>query len=436
MNAGGVADSRPRSSAGRDRLLAPGRGVALAALSLVAAVIACLAALAGSLLIVGVGVYLLPASIAMLRSVAQIARGAATRWGGVEIAEPYRREPAAETHFNGRLEQCRHLLSEPATWRDFLWSCLDWLVGGVLSLVPASLIVYGFFGAAVQPFVWRPIDRAGGSNWYTAIHVDSTPTAITAIPVGIALIFLGLWVGPRTLRAHARWTAVLLVPTRNAILERRVERLTYTRADATDSQAAELRRIERDLHDGAQARLVAMGMNLGKAAQLLDANPAAARELLLTAQAASSQALQELRDLVRGIHPPVLADRGIADAVLALSLESALHTEVRSTLSGRPLPSIESAAYFAVSELLTNAAKHGAHSAEAAINHDCGLLEIVVSDDGPGGADPARGSGLHGVGRRLATFDGTMTVTSPAGGPTTVNLEIPCVLYSPKTSSS
>ncbi len=436
MNAVDVADSGPRSRAGRDRLLAPGRGLALTALSLVAAVIACLAALAGSLLIIGVGAYVLPATIAMLRSTAQLARGAAARWGGVDIIAPYRCEPAVDTHFDGRLEQCRHLLAEPATWRDFLWSCLDWLVGGVLSLVSASLIIYGLFGVAVQPFVWGPIDRAGGSNWYTAIHVDSTATAIIAIPIGVALIAAGLWVGPHTLRAYARWTAILLAPTRTARLERRVVRLTDTRAAATDSQAAELRRIERDLHDGAQARLVAVGMNLGKAAQLLDDDPAAARKLLLAAQEASSQALQELRDLVRGIHPPVLADRGIADAVLALSLESALHTEVRSTLSGRPLPSIESAAYFAVSELLTNAAKHGARSVCAVINHDCGLLEVSVIDDGPGGADPARGSGLRGVGRRLATFDGTMTVTSPDGGPTTVNLEIPCVLYSPKTSSS
>lgn len=214
-----------------------------------------------------------------------------------------------------------------------------------------------------------------------------------------------------------------------------MDRLADTRADATDAQAAELRRIERDLHDGAQARLVAMGMSLGRAERLLDHDPVAARELVVAARETSSRALEELRDLVRGIHPPVLADRGIADAVLALSLDSPLDVAVASRLAGRPLPSIESAMYFSVSEL-TNAAKYGARSARVTLGHCDGRLSASVVDDGPGGADAGRGTGLRGVARRLATFDGTMTVTSPSGGPTAVLLEVPCVLSSPRTSSS
>ncbi len=428
--------ARRRRPTGRECWSTWGRGLALTGLSLIAVVIGSLAVIAGCLLVVGVGVYVLPASIAMLREVAQLARRAAGRWGGVPIAEPYRFEPEPTAGFNARLEHSRALLGEATTWRDLLWSGVDWLIGGVLGMVPAGLLVYGLFGAVVQPFVWRPIDRAGGSNWYTAIHVDSTATAVLSIPVGVVLILVGLLAGPAILRWHGRWTAVLLAPTHTALLERRMDRLADTRADATDAQAAELRRIERDLHDGAQARLVAMGMSLGRAERLLDHDPVAARELVVAARETSSRALEELRDLVRGIHPPVLADRGIADAVLALSLDSPLDVAVASRLAGRPLPSIESAMYFAVSELLTNAAKYGARSARVTLGHCDGRLSASMVDDGPGGADAGRGTGLRGVARRLATFDGTMTVTSPSGGPTAVLLEVPCVLSSPRTSSS
>jgi signal transduction histidine kinase len=230
---------------------------------------------------------------------------------------------------------------------------------------------------------------------------------------------------------------VLLKPTRSAELAQRVARLTETRADAVDASAAELRRIERDLHDGAQARLVAMGMNLSAAEALLDKHPDEARALLLEARDASAKALTELRGLVRGIHPPVLADRGLADAVRALALDSALTVEVSADLPGRAEAPVESAMYFAASELLTNVAKH-AHASRAWIDlhYVDGTLKLTVTDDGHGGADPADGTGLRGVERRIGTFDGLMTVTSPPGGPTVVALEMPCVLSSRKTSSS
>lgn len=229
---------------------------------------------------------------------------------------------------------------------------------------------------------------------------------------------------------------MLTAPQRER-LERRVERLTDTRAEALDTQAAELRRIERDLHDGAQARLVAMGMTLDKAQRLLDADPGAARTLLLEARQNSSHALAELRDLVRGIHPPVLADRGLGDAVRSLALDSVLDVDVDVRLADRVAPPVESAAYFAVSELLTNAAKHsGAQHVGVVLEHSDDILRIEITDDGHGGADPARGTGLLGVQRRLGVFDGTLALRSPRGGPTLVTLEIPCALSSPKTSSS
>jgi signal transduction histidine kinase len=172
-----------------------------------------------------------------------------------------------------------------------------------------------------------------------------------------------------------------------------------------------------------------MGMNLGAAERLLDQNPAAARALLVEAREASAAALQELRNLVRGIHPPVLSDRGLGDAVRALALASPLRVEVKVDLPGRLDPPVESAAYFAVAELLTNATKHaGGRQVWVDLKHVDGVLHMTVADDGTGGADPSRGTGLRGVERRLGTFDGTIFVSSPVGGPTVVTMEVPCVV--------
>jgi len=170
--------------------------------------------------------------------------------------------------------------------------------------------------------------------------------------------------------------------------------------------------------------------------QLLDENPAAVRALLAEARGSSAKALAALRDLVRGINPPVLADRGLAEAVRALALDLPLPVHVTSDLPARPPAPVESAAYFALSELLANVSKHAdASQAWIDLRHERGMLRIGVSDDGAGGADPARGTGLAGIERRLAAFDGVLAVSSPAGGPTVVNMEIPCALSSPKTSS-
>ena len=207
------------------------------------------------------------------------------------------------------------------------------------------------------------------------------------------------------LRGYGGLARLVLTPSREAELALRVEQLAQTRRETLDTGAAELRRIERDLHDGAQARLVAMGLTLDAAGRLIDTDPAAARALLYEARDASARALAELRDLVRGIHPPVLADRGLADAIRALALDSPLRVRVTGPLDGRPPAPVESAAYFAVSELLANVAKHsGAGAAEVDLRHSSGSLRITVSDDGAGGADPSRGTGLQrrrAAGRRV-----------------------------------
>jgi signal transduction histidine kinase len=324
------------------------------------------------------------------------------------------------------------LMRDRATWRDIAWQVTDPLVGGLLLLVPIGAIGYGVWGLVLPRLVMALGLRPDGGDWYGAV----AGSAVAAIPAGVALAAAGVLVAPAALRLHGHWTRLLLAPTERSRLALRVRQLTETRADATESAASELRRIERDLHDGAQARLVSMGITLSAIEHLLDRDPAAARALLAETRDTSAKALAELRDLVRGIHPPVLAERGLGDAVRALALDSPIPTEVAVDLPGRPEPAVETAAYFAISELLTNVAKHaGARAATVDIGYGDGRLRATVRDDGHGGADPARGSGLRGVRRRLGTFDGVLAVDSPPGGPTTIRLEVPCALSSPKTST-
>jgi signal transduction histidine kinase len=223
---------------------------------------------------------------------------------------------------------------------------------------------------------------------------------------------------------------------RNRELLDRVRRLTTTRAAAVDTVAAELRRVERDLHDGAQARLIALGISLRATERLIRTDPDIAVALVAEARENSARALAELRALVAGIHPPVLAERGLGDALRALALDSPAATTVDIDLPGQLPAPVEAAAYFAVAEVLANAAKHaGARGIHIRAAHSAGALRIEVTDDGIGGADPARGSGLRGVERRLATFDGVFAISSPPGGPTIIVIEVPCALSSPKTSS-
>jgi signal transduction histidine kinase len=242
---------------------------------------------------------------------------------------------------------------------------------------------------------------------------------------------LVIWflVAPWLTRAKALMDASLLTLNRTALLERRVETLTQSRAESVDFSAAELRRIERDLHDGAQARLVALGMSLGMAHELMERDPEAARRLLAEARDTSSAALGDLRSVVRGIHPPVLADRGLAGAVQALAIDMPIPVMVAIEMTGRPPAPVESAVYFAVAECLANVGKHAnARRAWVTVRHDGQTLAVEVGDDGRGGARPDAGTGMLGVMRRLSAFDGGMSVSSPDEGPTVVLMEVPTAL--------
>ena len=217
----------------------------------------------------------------------------------------------------------------------------------------------------------------------------------------------------------------LLAGRREQELEERVDELSRTRRGALDVQATELRRIERDLHDGAQARLVALSMKLGRAEDRYAEQPEVSA-LLREAREDASAAIRELRELARGIAPPVLADRGLEAAVRSLADRTGMDVEVQSTLTRRPTPAVETAAYFVVAESLTNAAKHaGSATAEVRLDEHGGDLFVEVTDFGAGGADVS-GSGLTGLRQRVEALDGRLQVTSPDGVGTQVEAVLPC----------
>jgi signal transduction histidine kinase len=375
---------------------------------------------------VAVSLLLIPVIVLGMRRLAMLTRRLCGQWCAVPIADPYRPVPGdRRLSLAGRL---RWLLGDPAGRRDALWFTVNASGGWVLAAAPGGLITFGLLCLLDG--------HAGPLQPGSPLALGDDPPMPMLFAVGLACIAFGLWAGPWLLRGYGMLARSVLAPGGQAGLAQRVAHLAQTRADTIDAGAAELRRIERDLHDGAQARLVAMGMALDAAGQLLDEDPSAVRALLAEARESSVKALAELRDLVRGIHPPVLADRGLAEAVRALALDVPLRVHFTSELRGRPPAPVESAGYFAVSELLANVSKHAdAARAWVDLRHHGEILRIYVADDGAGGADPARGTGLRGIERRLAAFDGVLAVSSPPGGPTVVTMEIPCGLSSPKTTS-
>ncbi|WP_121433402.1 sensor histidine kinase [Actinomadura pelletieri] len=421
---------------------APWRGLALWLLGIPATLVGLWFITVVSMITSLVGVLLFPSATMLLRTQLDAYRSRINRWTDAKIQRPYLPEEEIEPGLQGMLKRFISLIKDPATWRDYLWVVVDPCVTVFTAALPGLLILYGIWGFAVATFAGELIGHYGGSDWYAYIPItesysrDAGRIASTVV-IATLCIVIGYLIGPKMLNVYGRWGRYILGPTRKSELALRVQHLTETRSDAVDASAAELRRIERDLHDGAQARLVAMGMSLGAIEHLLDKDPEKARILLAETRESSAKALHELRDLVRGIHPPVLADRGIADAIKALALDHPMRVEVESDLPARPEPPVESAAYFAVSELLTNAAKHsGASRVWIDLRHEGGMLRITVTDDGRGGATMTNGTGLRGIERRIGTFDGVLALSSPVGGPTIVTMELPCALSSPKTSPS
>jgi signal transduction histidine kinase len=325
-----------------------------------------------------------------------------------------------------------------------------WLVtrhpGLALRLTALGLIIVGVAGVlgtrsgagetaiAVAPGQPAHVIWQGGTGWVVdgLLVFRSGTESGPALIQGLAFAGLGLVLTPLAFPALGRLAGLAT----DGELTRRVQKLTESRAVVVDTAAADLRRLERDLHDGAQARLVALGMNLRAAERLIPVSPDAALALVAEARETSARALTELRELVRGVHPPVLADRGLGDALRALALDTPMKIKADVDLPDRLPAPLETACYFAVAEVLTNAVKHsGARAGQVSASHRDGVLRIMVTDFGVGGADPARGTGLAGIERRLAAFDGIVAVSSPVGGPTMVVMEVPCASSSARISS-
>jgi signal transduction histidine kinase len=380
-----------------------------------------------ALLMLTVGLWLMPQSLARLRQ----------RAGPLV---PYLRLRAREIGWG--------LALVPATAIGMsVFGVTPWTVAAVAAAavitvwwpkVAADLVPFVLVALALRGFQlaahWQSLTARlpGPGVHYGLVEVDGPRDALVAGAEASVFLALGAWLVPRTVGRRLR----SFTHAPDADLAGRVARLTESRGHAVDAAAAELRRIERDLHDGAQARLVALGMNLRAVERVLPGSPQAALALVAEARDSSVRALNELRDLIRGICPPVLADRGLGHAVQALVLDTPLPTALEVDLPGRLPAPVESACYFAIAEALANAVKHsGARHAGIRIKYTSGLLRIEVADDGVGGADPERGTGLQGVERRLGTFDGIMAVSSPPGGPTMIVMEVPCALLSPKTCS-
>ncbi|AWB91090.1 sensor histidine kinase [Aeromicrobium chenweiae] len=413
----------------RRRLALTGWSVVYICLAVPAVVLLCALTAGLGVAVVGVGLLVLLVFVPLTAQLTNVHRRVSGRILGQRIESPYVRG-----HGGPRAALARWA-GDPARWRDFAWTyvsvCIGWAMAWLGLGLALAVVWYAIF-----PFLFAITPDGTFDTDYGLFVLDTQAEAF--LEWVLMLVAFGLWWGlePLVVRWRALLDRVLLSPSRGA-LERRVAEVSQSRAETIDHSAAELRRIERDLHDGAQARLVALGMNLGLAEELIDKDPEAAGRLLAEARTVTTSALGDLRSVVRGIHPPVLADRGLAGAVQALALDMPLPVAVTIVLPGRPPAPVESAAYFATSELLANIGKHsGARRASIDVSHDGHVLKVVVEDDGAGGASPERGSGLAGVARRLSAFDGTMDLVSPAGGPTVVTLEIPCALSSPKTSPS
>jgi signal transduction histidine kinase len=396
-------------------LLAPGRELTW---------VAGVAAIAGWLLLAGL-------ATRIGRGLGAVHRRLAARLLGERVAPPPPRPPG-----RGVLGRVGAGLGDGPGWRAVAYQ--------LLKLPVAALAAYAVFlwaaGLAnlTYPFWWGlfrnhppgvTLDPVLAASPFPgrALHIATFAGTFAALAVGAAMLLAAPWVTRVVVAADRRLLRGLLGPGR---LAQRVRDLEQTRALAVDDAAARLRRVERDLHDGAQVRLATLAMHLGMARERLGGagdppDVARARELLEAAHRGAKDALGELRDLARGIHPPVL-DSGLPDALASLAAGSAIPVELSCDLPERPAPAIETIAYFCAAELLANAAKHSrARLVTIQVAGRDGMLVLTVGDDGVGGADPARGSGLSGLAQRVRTVDGRLAVTSPAGGPTRVTVRLP-----------
>jgi signal transduction histidine kinase len=395
-----------------------------------------------------VGIPVLALTVLGARRLAGVHRWLAAALLGERVPAPRRPRPRSR----GLFGWLRANLGDLAGWRAMAYIVVSFPV-----LVVGVWVVIVAWGAALAclsyPVVWQLVDPtntdSNGVVHHSALqfgefYIDTWPRALGVSLIGLVGVFLVPWLARGLTTVDRFLVRGLLGPTR---LSERVVDLEATRAQAVDASAATLRRIERDLHDGTQARLVALAMHLDMAKEKLAAAAGAgaggaggaggaagssgdlalveARDLLDTAHRNATDAIAELRDVTRSIHPPAL-DRGLDAALATLAARSAVPATLRTEILVRPSPAIETIAYFCVAELLTNVAKHSrARRVAVDVTGGAASLRLRVSDDGRGGAHLADGGGLSGLAERVRTVDGSLSISSPAGGPTVVSVELP-----------
>jgi signal transduction histidine kinase len=378
------------------------------------------------------GLVLITTTLRVSRRLGSLHRRLLKRMLGRQVEAPPPFQPGT-----GILNRVDRRLRDRPAWRA-VWYALIKLPVSAVQLYTVALTGFGLADLA-YPAIWLLFRNHHGGTLSPLVAVVPVPFggnirvgswlgAFPAALAGAACVVAAAWLARGINAADGRLVRGLLGPSSMA---ERVSELERTRALAVDDSAAALRRVERDLHDGAQMRLAALAMNLGMAREKLgddDQAPdsATVRELIDAAQRNAVDALADLRDLARGIHPPVL-DNGLASALITLAASSAIPATVSADIGIRPAPAIESIAYFCAAELIANATKHSyANQIKIAIHTErTGVLVLEISDDGIGGADAGRGSGLSGLAQRMSTVDGHINVSSPAGGPTMVTVELP-----------
>ncbi|GHH68225.1 histidine kinase [Streptosporangium violaceochromogenes] len=383
------------------------------------AVLACALPVALVLTVVWVGVPLLALIMVAWRGAAMAERRILRLAFGVTIPDPYR-PPAG----GGPLARWRRVLADPATWKDLLYLLLlpvaglgEFVVSVVLWFLAFSLIV-------VPPLA---LVDAGPIQAVEGALIGSVPGVLLCLPAGLAVLCAALYATRAMAWLHTLLARALLGPGKGELLAARAAHLRASRARGVDAAEAERRRIERDLHDGAQQRLLAVAMDLGRARAKMETDPAGAEELLAQAHAGAKAAIAELRDLARGIHPAILTDRGLDAALSSLAARAPVRVSLSVEISHRPPAAVESIAYFVVAESLTNMAKHsGATEASVRVTRRDGRVVVEVRDNGAGAAVPRAGGGLAGLADRAATIDGVLNVDSPPGGPTVIRAELPC----------
>jgi signal transduction histidine kinase len=362
-----------------------------------------------------IGIPVLAATLLLWRWGADTERERAALVLGAPIRRPRRPAPASER----RLDRWLAPVRDRRTWRDLSYMLLLGPVGivaGTIAITLWSAALAALLAPLFAPSApaGSPLDELGGGA--IALAVAAIPLVALA-----AIVTRGLAAG------CAAMAESLLASEDREELAQRISSLEATRLGAVDSADARLRRIERDLHDGAQHRLAYIAMELGRARAKLASDPGAADQLLAGAHDESKVAMRELRDLVRGIHPSVLSDRGLDAALSGLAERATVPVEIRGSVAERLPPAIETAAYYVVAETLTNVGRHsGATQAFVDVHRDDGELVLEIGDDGNGGARRRPGSGLEGLAQRVEALDGTLDVVSPPGGPTTIFARLPC----------